>query len=172
MVGFSLPRSHGGYPWLQIIAYRSFSTLYPTATDNKRLLSTAVDCCRLQTFIQRLGLDRHCIFVVDFVWGKPNDKTTGKRGFGLSHILIDHGDEIKDFNIDPIDFILMIMNFGKLNTEGKKNRIYLEGKEFRLIVTIEWYGKSKQLLLTAFDLRPISRKNPQRAKEMKKAPKR
>ncbi len=27
-------------------------------------------------------------------------------------------------------------------------------------------------LLTAFDLRPISRKNPQRAKEMKKAPKR
>ena len=71
-----------------------------------------------------------------------------------------------------IDFILMIMNFGKLNTEGKKNRIYLEGKEFRLIVTTEWYGKSKQLLLTAFDLRPISRKNPQRAKETKKAPKR
>lgn len=52
------------------------------------------------------------------------------------------------------------------------NRIYLEGKEFRLIVTTEWYGKSKQLLLTAFDLRPISRKNPKRAKEMKKAPKR
>ena len=78
----------------------------------------------------------------------------------------------KNFNIDPIDFILMIMNFGKLNTEGKKNRIYLEGKEFRLIVTTEWYGKSKQLLLTAFDLRPISRKNPKRAKEMKKAPKR
>ena len=70
-----------------------------------------------------------------------------------------------------IDFILMIMNFGKLNTEGKKNRIYLEGKEFRLIVTTEWYGKSKQLLLMAFDLRP-SRKHPQRAKEMKKAPKR
>ena len=115
---------------------------------------------------------REDVGFVDFVWGKPNDKTTGKGGFGLSHILTDHGDEIKDFNIDPIDFILMIMNFGKLNTEGKKNRIYLEGKEFRLIVTTEWYGKSKQLLLTAFDLRPISRKNPQRAKEMKKAPKR
>ena len=77
-----------------------------------------------------------------------------------------------DMGVFLIDFILMIMNFGKLNTERKKNRIYLEGKEFRLIVTTEWYGKSKQLLLTAFDLRPISRKNPQRAKEMKKAPKR
>ena len=87
-------------------------------------------------------------------------------------LLTDHGDEIKDFNIDPIDFILMIMNFGKLNTEGKNNRIYLEGQEFRLIVTTEWFGKTKQLLLTAFDLRPVSRKNPQRAKEMKKAPKR
>ena len=115
---------------------------------------------------------REDVGFVDFVWGKPNDKTTGKGGFGLSHILTDHSNEIKDFNIDPIDFILRIMNFGKLNTEGKKNRIYLEGKEFRLIVTTEWYGKSKQLLLTAFDLRPISRKNPQRAKEMKKAPKR
>ena len=115
---------------------------------------------------------REDVGFVDFVWGKPNDKATGKGGFGLSHILTDHGVEIKDFNIDPIDFILMIMNFGKLNTSGKKNRIYLEGQEFRLIITTEWYGDSKQLLLTAFDLRPISRKNPKRAKEMKKAPKR
>ncbi len=114
---------------------------------------------------------REDVGFVDFVWGRPNDKDTGKGGFGLSHILTDHGEEIKDFNIDPIDFILMIMSFGKLNTEGKKNRLYLEGQEFRLIVTTEWYGKSKQLLLTAFDLRPVSRKNPQRAKDMKKAPK-
>ena len=55
---------------------------------------------------------------------------------------------------------------------SKKNRIYLEGKDYRLIVTTEWYGEKKQLLLTAFDLRPISRKNPQRAREMRKAPKR
>ena len=90
----------------------------------------------------------------------------------MSHILTDHGDEIKDFNIDPLDFILLVLNFGKLNKEGKKNRIYLEGKDFRLIVTTEWLGKPKQMLLTAFDLRPISRKNPQRAREMKKSPRR
>ena len=115
---------------------------------------------------------RDDIGYVDFVWGKPNDKQTGKGGYGLSHILTDHGDEIKDFNIDPLDFILLVLNFGKLNKEGKKNRIYLEGKDFRLIVTTEWLGKPKQMLLTAFDLRPISRKNPQRAREMKKSPRR
>ena len=109
---------------------------------------------------------------MDIAWGQPNDPKTGKGGFGLSHILTDHGDEIKDFNFDPIDFILLILNFGKLNSQGKKNRIYLEGKDYRLIVTTEWYGEKKQLLLTAFDLRPIARKNPQRAKEMRKAPKR
>ena len=113
---------------------------------------------------------REDVGFVDFVWGKPNEKSTDKGGFGLSHILIDHGNEIRDFNIDPIDFILMIMNFGKLNTEGKKNRIYLEGQEFRLIVTTEWYGKSKQLLLTAFDLRPISRKKPAAGKRNEKSP--
>ncbi len=114
---------------------------------------------------------RKDIGYVDFVWGKPNDKN-GKGGFGLSHILTDHSDEIKDFNIDPIDFILLVLNFGKLNTSGKKNRIYLEGKDFRLIVTTEWLGAERNLLLTAFDLRPISRKNPKRAKEMNKASKR
>ena len=77
------------------------------------------------------------------------------------------------------------MDFGPVYTqfEGKtkeammhlsavKTGIYLEGKDYRLIVTTEWYGVKQQLLLTAFDLRPISRKNPQRAREMKKAPKR
>jgi len=59
-----------------------------------------------------------------------------------------------------------------MNRQGKKNRIYLEGKDYRLIVTTEWYGVQQQLLLTAFDLRPISRKNPQRAREMRKAPRR
>ena len=118
------------------------------------------------------GIPRDDLGYVDFVWGKPDDPKTHKGGYGLSHILTDHSDEIKDFNIEPIDFILLILNFGKLNTEGKRRRIYLEGKEFRLIVTTEWYGEKKQLLMTAFDLRPIARKNPQRAREMRKAPKR
>jgi len=152
----------------------------PAAQSPNRLtFRSGSDFCEVMTHLCKVkdgecpkAFYREDVGFVDFVWGKSNDKNTGKGGFGLSHILIDHGDEIKDFNIDPIDFILMIMSFGKLNTEGKKNRIYLEGQEFRLIVTTEWLGKSKQLLLTAFDLRPISRKNPQRAKEMKKAPKR
>ena len=118
------------------------------------------------------AFNRDDIGNVDIAWGRPNDPKTGKGGFGLSHILTDHGDEINDFNFDPIDFILLILNFGKLNRQGKKNRIYLEGKDYRLIVTTEWYGVKQQLLLTAFDLRPIARKNPQRAKEMRKAPKR
>ena len=128
--------------------------------------------CIVKTGICIHAFKRDDIGDVDIAWGKPNDPKTEKGGYGLSHILTDHGEEIMDFNLDPIDFILLILNFGKLNSQGKKNRIYLEGKDYRLIVTTEWYGMKQQLLLTAFDLRPISRKNPQRAKEMRKAPKR
>ena len=128
--------------------------------------------CAVKTGICIHAFKRDDIGNVDIAWGQPNDPKTGKGGYGLSHILADHGEEIKDFNFDPIDFVLLILNFGKLNSQGKKNRIYLEGKNYRLIVTTEWYGTKQQLLLTAFDLRPISRKNPQRAREMRKAPKR
>ncbi len=131
-----------------------------------------IHLCAVKTGICIHAFKRDYIGNVDIAWGQPNDPKTRKGGYGLSHILTDHGEEIKDFNLDPIDFILLILNFGKMNRQGKKNRIYLEGKDYRLIVTTEWYGVQQQLLLTAFDLRPISRKNPQRAREMRKAPRR
>ena len=131
-----------------------------------------IHLCAVKTGICIHAFKRDDIGNVDIAWGQPNDPKTRKGGYGLSHILTDHGEEIKDFNLDPIDFILLILNFGKMNRLGKKNRIYLEGKDYRLIATTEWYGVQQQLLLTAFDLRPISRKNPQRAREMRKAPRR
>lgn len=117
---------------------------------------------------------RDDIGFVDFVWGEPDTVVRGKKksGFGLCHILTDHGDEIRQFGIEPIDFILMLLRFGKIEDGKKGNKIFIEGELYRLIITTEWYGKAKQLLLTAFDLRPIGRKNPKRAAEMKKASRR
>ena len=69
--------------------------------------------CAVKTGICIHAFKRDDIGEVDIAWGQPNDPKTGKGGYGLSHILTDHGEEIKDFNFDPIDFILLILNFGK-----------------------------------------------------------
>jgi hypothetical protein len=63
----------------------------------------------------------------------------------------------------------LVFQFGKL--DRKKEKIFLNGEMFRLVITTEWFSKQKTFILTAFDLRPINRKNPIRAKEMKNLPK-
>lgn len=109
---------------------------------------------------------RDDIGYVDFVWGEPDTVEKGKKkksGFGLCHILTDHGDEIRQFSIEPIDFILLILQFGKLQEQDNSNKICLEGQMYRVVITTEWDKKKKRLLMTAYDLRPMQRKNPKRA---------
>lgn len=118
------------------------------------------------------ALYREDIGFVDIVWGRPDDLDNGISGFGLSHIIKDHGDEIKDFKLSPIDFILFIFFSGQVLYSGNKHRarIFIEdvNHQYRMILTTEWHGVNKKLLLTTFDLRPIASKNPKRAKQLTK----
>ena len=112
---------------------------------------------------------REDIGYVDIVWGECDQKAKNGKGFGLEHILIDHGDEIKQLNINPIDFLILIFNVGKLKMEENgTNRIYLEGETFRMVITTKFSKFNKKLILTAFDLRKIYIKNPKRAKQLQK----
>jgi len=111
------------------------------------------------------ALYRDDIGYVDIVWGKPHD-INGKGGYGLNHIIVDHENELKQLNTDVVSFIIMVFSLGKKQETTNGTRIYLDGNEFRAIVETEWKGKNKKLLLTTYDLRPINRKNPKRAKEL------
>lgn len=112
---------------------------------------------------------RDDIGFIDIVWGECDNKAKNGKGFGLEHIFNDHGEEIRQLNIDPIDFIVLIFNVGKLKTaKNGTNRIYLEGNTFRMVITTKFNTVNKKVILTAFDLRAIHVKNPKRAKQIKK----
>jgi hypothetical protein len=113
---------------------------------------------------------RDDIGYVSLVWGKAGTKEKAyKDGYGLAHIVKVHAKELKQLGFEIEDFIPLVFQFGKL--DRKKEKIFLNGEMFRLVITTEWFSKQKTFILTAFDLRPINRKNPIRAKEMKNLPK-
>ena len=55
--------------------------------------------------------------------------------------------------------------FEKLDEEQK---IKLRGENYMLIIKTKWNNVDKKFLLSAFDLRPISKKNPKRIAKLKK----
>jgi len=103
------------------------------------------------------ALYREDIGYIDIVWGE-NDKNN--KGYGLKHIYEKHGHEIKELGFDIEYFIPIVVQFGNLFLSKKDDKIYLEGKMFRVIIKTTWNGKNKQFLLSAFDLRPIKNKKP------------
>jgi hypothetical protein len=113
------------------------------------------------------ALYRSDIGYVDIVWGENNSKT--EKGFGLIHIIKAHEKEIEQIGLELADFIILVFQFGQKKELVNSTKIYLDGQDFRVIITTKWFNKSKTLLLTAFDLRPISIKNPKRLKKIKKS---
>lgn len=110
---------------------------------------------------------RKDIGYVSLVWGEEGTKEKAyKDGYGLAHIIKAHGKELEQLGFTVESFIPIVFQFGKLDRQKKK--IFLNGEMFRLVITTEWYSKPKSIILTAFDLRPISRKNKKRANKMKK----
>ena len=97
---------------------------------------------------------------VDIVWG--NDE------MGLCHIINEHKDKFKELGFEVEDFIPIVFAFGKFTESKTENKIRLVGEEFMLIVKTKWNDKDKRFVMSTFDLRPISRKNPKRAKRLKK----
>jgi hypothetical protein len=97
------------------------------------------------------ALYRSEIGYIDIVWGENDPKTN--KGFGLKHIIEKHGKEIKQLGFEVEDFIVIGVQFGSIIKAKEPHKILLESNMFRIIISSEYYGKSKRYLLTAFDLR-------------------
>ena len=81
---------------------------------------------------------------IDFIWGKVTDAKRHK-GYGLAHIIDKHGVE------EAMKLPKMIE---KLNIKIKTNNgLILEDEEYRVSIRLDWIGKSKIWVLTAFDKR-------------------
>ncbi|MBR4562179.1 MAG: hypothetical protein IKO23_09710 [Bacteroidales bacterium] len=100
---------------------------------------------------------------VDIVWG-----VGGKDGYGLCHIIEQHEAELKQLGFEVEDFIPVVFALGKYSESPRENKIRLAGEKFMLVVKTKWNERDKRFVMTAFDLRPVSRKNPKRAKEAQK----
>ncbi len=88
---------------------------------------------------------------ISIVWGENDGKN---KGYGLKHIIEKHGADIKSLGFTVEDFVAIIVQFGEISVKkaGKK-KVVFEGEYFRFVIQTDWYGNSKRLLLTAFDIR-------------------
>jgi len=93
------------------------------------------------------ALYREDIGYIDIVWGENDSKN---KGFGLKHIIEKHGKEIAELGIKVEDFIPIIVQFGEFKIAEKTDKIYLEGKMFRMVLS---KTNKKTFVLSAFDLR-------------------
>lgn len=109
------------------------------------------------------ALYRDDIGFVDIVWG-----TGGKHGYGLCHIIDEHEEELKQLGFNIEEFIPLVFTFGIYSESQKENKIKLSGEKFMLIIKTKWNDINKRFVMTAFDLRPMSRKNPKRKERIMK----
>ena len=109
------------------------------------------------------ALYRDDVGFVDIVWG-----VGGKHGYGLCHIIEEHEEEFNQFGFKIEEFIPLVFAFGIYEEKPKENKIKLSGEKFMLIIKTKWNDINKRFVMTAFDLRPMSRKNPKRAERARK----
>ena len=92
----------------------------------------------------------------------------GKNGYGLCHIIEEHEEKFKQLVFNIEDFIPLVFAFGIHTENQRENKIKLRGENFMLIIKTKWNDKNKRFVMTAFDLRPMSRKNPKRVERARK----
>ncbi len=131
-----------------------FGTVYDQFKGNpkqaiKHLLKTKEGECTAALFRADIGY-------IDIVWGENNPKTN--NGYGLKHIIDKHGETIKSLGFNIEDFIPIVVQFGNLSVSKTGEEYILESNMFRVVIEKFAYGKSKQWLLTAFDLRKKPKK--------------
>ena len=107
---------------------------------------------------------RDDIGFIDLVWGS-ND--INNKGFGLKHIYEKHGKEIEQLGFKIEDFLPIIIQFGQLKiTSNNKDKIILQGQMFKIIISKIAYNNNKKtekvFVLSAFDLRPLWKKEKSR----------
>ena len=95
---------------------------------------------------------REDVGYIDLVWGEHNSNTN--NGYGLSHIIEKHGNEIKQLGFEVDDFIPLAVEYGLFDKKrSSEKKIILSNKMFRVVIAQKWNGKNKTFLLTTFDLR-------------------
>lgn len=111
------------------------------------------------------ALYREDIGYVDLVWGEP--ESLPKKGYGLAHIEAEHGNELKQLGFEIEDFIPITFTIGNVEHGRKGDKITIYSDTFKIIITTEWKGVHKKLLLTAFDMRSMRNKNKKRFEQKK-----
>lgn len=82
---------------------------------------------------------------IDIVWGKVTDPIKHK-GYGLAHIIDKHGEK-------DVAKLGEAIEHGKMHVEeknGKSPRYVIEYQNYRAIITQEWEGGERQLVVTGF----------------------
>lgn len=98
------------------------------------------------------ALYREDIGDIDLVWGEVTNYIT-HEGYGLSHIIEKHGNDIKALGFEIEDFIPIVVQFGNLKPTDNKEEYLLESPLFRVVVERYAFGRPKQWILTTFDIR-------------------
>ena len=105
------------------------------------------------------ALYREDIGYIDIPFGQ-NDKNN--KGFGLKHIVEKHGKEIAQFGMKIEDFLPMIVQYGIFKISKDNSKIELIGDMFKIVISKIAYDENKKtektFVLTAFDLRPMWKK--------------
>ena len=82
---------------------------------------------------------------IDVVWGKVTDPVK-HTGYGLAHIIDKHG-------IQDVHKLGEAINKGEMHVEekkGKSPRYVIEYQNYRAIISQEWEGGERQLVVTGF----------------------
>jgi len=84
---------------------------------------------------------------IDLPWGKE-----GKKGFGLAHIIERRNEQ----GVNGVDFVRqlphMIRDGSVEHRENYPNRAYIVSKDNETVIRLEWDGKRRAWLLTAYPL--------------------
>lgn len=95
---------------------------------------------------------RKGIGYIDLIWGEVTDPVRHK-GYGLSHIIEKHGKQIESMGYRIEDFIPIILEHGNLSKTKSGDEYILQSSEFRIVIERLYKGKSKNWILTAFNLK-------------------
>ncbi len=109
------------------------------------------------------ALYREDIGFIDIPYGE-NDQNN--NGFGLKHIVEKHGKEIAQLGFKIEDFLPIIIQFGNFKQSNQIDKIELTGDMFKVIISKTAYinnkKENKTFVLSAFDLRPMWKKEKSR----------
>ncbi|MBF0488011.1 MAG: hypothetical protein HQK98_07600 [Nitrospirae bacterium] len=87
------------------------------------------------------------------LWGEAGEKGT-RQGHGLAHILRRRSESGQDGEA-LIKSIPEIISKGEINKkDSSTHRVYIDTPDHRAIIRLDWNGKAKKWLVSAFEFYP------------------